>query len=88
MSNDDHAPLNNPANLDANPPPAGEADLSGDDYMVFAMQDRFHRFNLGLETILECLHHAEREGAVPRLPESWWLALNSRYALCFRNESG
>lgn len=37
MSRDPHDALNNPAHLDENPPPADEADLSCDEYMVFAM---------------------------------------------------
>lgn len=76
-----HSKLENRATLDDNPPPAEQADLSQDDYMVFAMQDKHHQFTLGLSTILECLHAAEQEGAVPRLPEDWWLALSTRYNL-------
>ncbi len=54
--------LNNPATLDDNSPPASEADLSCDEYMVFAIQDRkHHRFSLGLGAVLECLHAAEKE---------------------------
>lgn len=55
--------------------------------MVFAMQDKHHRFSLGLATILECLHAAEKEGAVPALPADWWLALNGRYDLHYRHPS-
>lgn len=79
MPQDPHSSLNNPAQLDDNPPPSDESDLSCDEYMVFAMQDKYHRFSLGLGTVLECLHAAEKEGAVPPLPADWWLALNGRY---------
>lgn len=77
----------NRATLDINPPAAEQADLSQDDYMVFAMQDKHHQFTLGLSTILECLHAAEQEGAVPALPESWWLALSTRYNLDYLQHS-
>ncbi|MCE8014347.1 hypothetical protein HOP57_22815 [Halomonas daqingensis] len=69
----------NPAALDDSPPPPEEADLSCDEYMVFAMKDRHHRFSMGLETVLKCLAAAEKEGAVPALPADWWLALDGRY---------
>lgn len=81
MKKTDNDILNNPATLDDNPPPVSEADLSCDEYMVFAMQDKHHRFSLGLGTVLECLHAAEKEGAVPELPPQWWLTLSSRYQL-------
>lgn len=87
MSYDPHDAINNPAHLDESPPPPDEVDLSCDEYMVFAMQDKHHRFSLGLATILECLHAAEKEGAVPALPADWWLALNGRYDLHYRHPS-
>lgn len=82
MSRDPHDALNNPAYLDENPPPADEVDLSCDEYMVFAMKDQHHRFTLGLGTILECLHAAEKEGAVPPLPVDWWFKVGTRYPQC------
>jgi len=81
MKKTDDDVLNNPATLDDNSLPASEADLSCDEYMVFAMQDKHHRFSLGLGTVLECLHAAEKEGAVPELPPQWWLTLSGRYQL-------
>lgn len=47
--------------------------------MVFALQDRYHQFSMEITTILQCLHAAELEGAVPRLPDSWWLQIINRY---------
>lgn len=73
--------LTYPATLDDTLPAASEVDLSCDEYMVFAMQDKHHRFSLGLGTVLECLHAAEKEGAVPELPPQWWLTLSGRYQL-------
>lgn len=81
MKKTDDDVLNNLATLDDNSPPASGADLSCDEYMVFAMQDKHHRFSLGLGTVLECLHAAEKEGAVPELPPQWWLTLSGRYQL-------
>lgn len=87
MKKADDDMLNNPATLDDNPPPVSEADLSCDEYMVFAMQDKHHQFTLGLSTLLECLYIAEKEGAVPQLPDQWWLALSTRYNLGYQQRS-
>lgn len=43
--------------------------------LVFAMQDNYHPFSMGLSTILSCLAIAEKEGYVPRLPFDWWNSL-------------
>jgi len=44
-----------------------------DDRMVFALSVGDTTFSIGISTILECLHMATTEGAVPELPESWWI---------------
>ena len=44
--------------------------------LVFAMQDQYHRFSIGLSTVLECLKVAEQEGYVPELPFDWWVDVN------------
>lgn len=51
------------------------------DPLLFAMQDNFHKFSIGLFTILQCLKLAEDEGHVPHLPEDWWIQLANRYNL-------
>lgn len=81
MHEENRDPLENPAQMDNNPPAPQDADLSCDEYMVFAMRDNHHSFSLGLETVLKCLQAAEQEGAVPTLPDNWWLAIGSRYDL-------
>lgn len=82
MKPDDDEALNNRASLDDDPPPAAEADLSCDEYMVFAMKDQHHRFTMGLGTVLACLQFAEKEGAVPPLPADWWFKVGARYPAC------
>ncbi len=49
-----------------------------EDY-VFAMKDKHHEFSIGLTTILECLSLAEKEGAVPKLPNDWWIEVENRF---------
>ena len=49
--------------------------------MVFALQDRHHKFSMGLPTILQCLRMAEREGGVPKLPKDWWIQVARRYSI-------
>lgn len=49
-----------------------------EDYL-FAMKDRYHEFSVGLRTILDCLEMAEKEGAVPKLSDQWWLDVKNRY---------
>ncbi|MEG2106764.1 MAG: hypothetical protein RRY79_08285 [Clostridia bacterium] len=55
-------------------------DVSGcencDESMVFAMQDNYHEFSLGLRTILKCLEIEEKEGYVPKLPPEWRFMLH------------
>lgn len=36
-------------------------------------------FPLRLRTVLACLAFAEHEGAVPPLPDEWWVSINWRY---------
>lgn len=50
----------------------------GEDY-VFLMRRGDEEFDLGLRTVLACLAFAEREGAVPPLPDEWWVGINGRY---------
>lgn len=50
----------------------------GEDY-VFLMRRGDGEFPLGLRTVLACLAFAEREGAVPPLPDEWWVSVNGRY---------
>ncbi|MBQ4132968.1 MAG: hypothetical protein IJD04_04445 [Desulfovibrionaceae bacterium] len=49
--------------------------------ILFAMQDNYHQFSMGLITILQCLKLAEDEGHVPKLPGDWWVQLANRYNL-------
>lgn len=50
----------------------------GEDYL-FLMKDKEHEFFIGLRTILSCLAIAEKEEAVPKLPQEWWGLINGRY---------
>lgn len=70
--------LDNRAQLEGSPPTHTGAECCNQ-HLVFALQDRHHQFSLGLETVLQCLRAAEREGAVPELPAYWWSALASRF---------
>jgi len=47
--------------------------------MIFAMQDNYHQFTVGIEDILVCLLISEANGAVPKLPKDWWTAIRNRY---------
>ena len=49
--------------------------------LIFAMKDNHHTFSLDLLTVLQCLKLSESEGAVPPLPESWWLEIRQAYNL-------
>lgn len=49
-----------------------------EDY-IFAMKDSHHEFALPLTTVLACLAFAEEEGAVPKLPDDWWISIANRY---------
>jgi hypothetical protein len=49
--------------------------------LVFAMRDSGeHEFSLGLSTVLQCLHLAEKLKSVPPLPH-WWWHTNKNYSL-------
>ncbi|OLU25665.1 hypothetical protein BVH03_17650 [Pseudomonas sp. PA15(2017)] len=52
-----------------------------DNHLIFALRDRHHDFSLGISTVLECLRFAEAQGAIPALPEDWWIAVRGRYHL-------
>lgn len=54
-----------------------------DDPLLFAMRDNHHDFSIGLFTVLNCLKLAENEGAVPKLPDDWWIDLANQYRLKF-----
>ncbi len=49
--------------------------------LIFAMRDNYHEFTLDIQTILECLLAAEREGAVPELSAVWWSKVMNHYRL-------
>ncbi|MHB0818499.1 hypothetical protein ACYCFK_09485 [Stutzerimonas stutzeri] len=50
-------------------------------YLIFALKDKHHEFSLGITTVLECLRFAESQGAIPELPDEWWIAVDGRYDL-------
>ncbi|MGC7559835.1 hypothetical protein [Pasteurella sp. PK-2025] len=52
-----------------------------DEVIVFALQDNYHQFSIGISTILECLKFAELRGAIPPLPETWWDETKTRVNL-------
>ena len=49
--------------------------------LIFALRSENQDFSIGLFTILQCLEVAEYEGAVPKLPDDWWISLQNRYGL-------
>ena len=46
---------------------------------IFKLRDKEHEFFVGLTTILSCLLFAESEGAIPRINDEWWIAINNVY---------
>lgn len=46
---------------------------------MFLMSLDGREFTLGLSTVLAAVAFAEREGAVPVLPDGWWNQVASRY---------
>jgi len=53
---------------------------------LFHLKDTVHDFSIGLIDILECLHFAEEQGAIPPLPTDWWLTIESNYPELTRRE--
>ena len=49
------------------------------DWLFFLLQDKDHRFTIGLSDILACLKFAEKEGEVPKLPSLWWSEVETLY---------
>ncbi|WP_061292169.1 hypothetical protein [Azotobacter vinelandii] len=50
-------------------------------HLIFALRDRHHDFSLGIATVLQCLRFVEEQGAIPELPDEWWIAVRGRYCL-------
>jgi hypothetical protein len=48
-----------------------------DNPVVFLLRDNYHEFTLGLDTVLQCLHFVEEQGAVPPIPWGWWYQIQS-----------
>lgn len=46
---------------------------------VFLMKQGEREFPVGLRTVLACLAFAQYEGAIPELPDEWWIKIG-RYA--------
>lgn len=46
--------------------------------VVFLLRDNYHEFTLGLDTVLQCLHFAEEQGAIPPIPDDWWYEMTGR----------
>jgi hypothetical protein len=72
--------LNNRAYRTDEPPQEGNGQCC-DNHLLFAMRDNHHEFTLGITTILECLFSAADHGAVPELPDEWWLQVMRHYHL-------
>mgnify|MGYP007083915063 CR=1 FL=1 len=53
---------------------------------LFHLKDMVHEFSIGLVDILECLHFAEQQKAVPSLPPEWWISIEKRFPDFARRE--
>ena len=53
---------------------------------LFHLKDTVHEFSIGLIDILECLHFAEEQGAVPQLPPEWWIRVENKFPDLSRRE--
>ncbi|MCT4533775.1 XRE family transcriptional regulator [Halodesulfovibrio sp.] len=75
--------LTNRAELQSDNPATQHDDLSGcencSEEVIFAMEDSFHQFSIGLRTILQCLDLAEIKGSIPPLPDEWWNEVANRH---------
>jgi hypothetical protein len=70
--------LNNRAQLSGAPATETDAQSCGH-HLLFALRDKHHEFSLDVVTVLQCLQFAEDQGAIPVLPEDWWIAIRGRY---------
>ena len=61
------------------------ADNCSEEYL-FHLKDTVHEFSIGLINILECLHFAEEQGAVPQLPPEWWIRVENKFPDLSRRE--
>lgn len=55
-----------------------DCDDCTEDY-VFLLKQGGREFGMGLTTVLSMLAFAEHEGAVPPLPQEWWVRVSNRY---------
>lgn len=47
--------------------------------VIFLLKDKDHEFSLGLETVLDCLFFAIKNGNLPKLPLSWLHIIDGIY---------
>ena len=52
-------------------------------HLLFALRDNYHEFTLGIETVLQCLYAAEKQGVVPPLSDKWWIEIMAMYNIKF-----
>lgn len=55
--------------------------INCDEPLIFALQDRHHQFSLNLSTLLACLQFAESQHAIPKIPDTWWDEIRTRFYL-------
>lgn len=54
--------------------------------IYFELKDNYHVFQVGLNTILECLLYAEQKGEVPQLPLEWINDVSSIYGIYIESD--
>ena len=47
--------------------------------LYFELEDKWHVFQIGIKTILECILFGAKEQQIPDLPLSWYTEICSRY---------
>ena len=47
--------------------------------LYFELEDKWHVFQIGIKTILECILFGAKEQQIPNLPLSWYTEICSRY---------
>lgn len=58
-----------------------------EEHYYFHLKDNIHEFTMGLKEILLCIHFAEDEGLIPKVPDEWWNFLYSTYNIPHEHHS-
>ena len=63
------------------PPGSNAVDDPIEEQLYFELKDKYHTFQIGLSTMLECIAFAIEKNELPTIDQTWWSVVRDTYGI-------